>query len=440
MRNCDQFGVPLSGGDAEAIRHYDTAVAKLLTFTNDPVAEVDRATAIDRGLVMGHVLKGLLCVLGTEKTLLPDAQAALAAGRSVAQGATAREHAHLRALGHWIDGHLHDACATWEQILVDRPDDALAMMAAHQSDFFLGQSVELRDRVARRLGSIDKGSRLEGYYLGMHAFGLEEMADYGGAEEAGRRAVASDRRDAWAIHAVAHVMDMTNRVADGEDWLSSRTEDWSTDNFFAVHNWWHLALFHFDQRRWDKVLDLYDSRVRSSESTVVLDMIDASSLLWRLKIHDVDVGQRWAQIANAWEPRVDDAWYAFNDTHAMMAFAGAGRHDLAERLLATLEKSATATTDNGAMTRAVGQPVARAILAYAQQRYADCVELLLPVKAIAARAGGSHAQRDLIAQTLLSAAEKAGQSAVARALLNERLALKPNSALNRSWRERIVAS
>lgn len=440
MTQRDQFGVPLTASDGAALRHYDAALAKLLTFNNDPVAEVDRATAIDPALVMGHVLKGLLCVLGTEKSLLPDARAALAAGLSVAKGASERELRHLEGLGCWIEGRLHDACAAWERILVDQPDDALAMLAAHQGDFFLGQSSELRDRVARRLGSIDRGSRLEGYYQGMHAFGLEEMGDYAAAEQAGRRALASDRRDAWAVHAVAHVMEMTNRVVDGQEWLESRADDWSPDNFLAVHNWWHLALFYFDQQRWNEVLRLYDTRIRGSDSPVILDMLDASALLWRLKLHDVDVGQRWQRLAEAWEPRIDDAWYAFNDTHAMMAFAGAGRGDLAQRLLAVMSQTAGAPGDNGVMTRTVGLPVARAVLAYAQARYAEAVDLLMPVRTIAARSGGSHAQRDLLAQTLASAAEKCGRTRLARSLLNERLALKPGSGLNRSWMQRLSSA
>jgi hypothetical protein len=332
---------------------------------------------------MALVLKGLLCVLGTEKSLLPDAQSALAAGKAVAKGASARERKHLRGLESWIEGRLHDACAVWDDILVDEPGDALAVFAAHQGDFFLGQSSELRDRVARRLPSIEQGSRLEGYYQGMYAFGLEEMADYVRAEEAGLRAVASDRRDAWAIHAIAHVMEMTNRIEDGQAWLSTRSDDWSTDNFLAVHNWWHLALYYFDQHRWDEVLKIYDTRVRGSDSTVVMDMLDASSLLWRLKLHNVDVEDRWQRMAEAWEPRIDDAWYSFNDTHAMMALAGAGRRDLAEQLLAVMSQTAGAATDNGTMTRTVGLPVALAILAYAEGRYGETVERLAPVKAIA---------------------------------------------------------
>jgi len=99
------------------------------------------------------------------------------------------------------------------------------------------------------------------------------------------------------------------------------------------------------------------------------------------------------RIADVWEPRIDDGWHTFNDPQATKAFFGAGRSDLAEWLLAS-------------------------------------------VNAVAARAVGSHAQRDLIAQTLLAAAEQSGQRRLANSLLNERLALKPDSILDRAWMPR----
>ena len=116
MHDC--FGLPLTAGDAAAVRHYDSALRKLLVLRNDPVAEVDAALRIDPGMVMGHVLKGLLCVLGTEKSLLADAHSALKAGLAVATGATPREHGHLAALSAWVGGRLHEACACWERVLV----------------------------------------------------------------------------------------------------------------------------------------------------------------------------------------------------------------------------------------------------------------------------------------------------------------------------------
>jgi hypothetical protein len=435
----DVFGVPMSGGDAQAVARYDAALGKLLPMCNDPVAEVEAAIAIDPGLVMGHVLKGVLCILGTDKSLLPDARAALVAARGVAGHATQREQGHMAALASWVDGRLFDACACWERVLVEEPSDALAMFAAHQGDFLLGQSSELRDRVARRLPAIDRGGALEGYYLGMHSFGLEEMGDYTRGEEAGREAVRRDARDAWGAHAVAHVLEMTNRIDDGIGWLTSTAAGWSLDNFFAVHNWWHLTLYHFDRLQWDQVLRLYDERIHPAGSPSIMDMLDASALLWRLMLHGVDVGRRWQRIAEVWEPHIDDAWYAFNDSHAMMAFAGAGRDDLAQKLLSNMERTARLQTDNGAMTHDVGLPLARALHAYAHGKYGATVDLLTPIRAISARSGGSHAQRDLVAQTLISAAERAGQGSLAHALLHERLMLKPHSGLNLAWMARVTS-
>jgi hypothetical protein len=170
-----------------------------------------------------------------------------------------------------------------------------------------------------------------------------------------------------------------------------------------------------------------------------MELLDASSLLWRLELQNVDVGVRWQRLADAWEPRIEEAWYAFNDYHAMMAFVGARRFDLAERLLATLRSTAATASDNGKVTRAVGLPVAEALLAYVQTRYEDAVRLLEPVRPRLLAAGGSHAQRDVIAQTLLAAAEKGGDVARARALLHERLALRPASLLNQRWMQRVAA-
>jgi hypothetical protein len=46
----------------------------------------------------------------------------------------------------------------------------------------------------------------------------------------------------------------------------------------------------------------------------------------------------------------------------------------------------------------------------------------------------------VLAQTLTSAAEKAGRRSLARSLLNERLALKPRSGLNVAWMQRVAAA
>jgi hypothetical protein len=74
------------------------------------------------------------------------------------------------------------------------------------------------------------------------------------------------------------------------------------DNFFAVHNWWHLALYHLELGEIDEALRLFDGPIHGARSKVMLDMIDAAALLWRLLLRGVDVGERWQTVADCFEP------------------------------------------------------------------------------------------------------------------------------------------
>ena len=112
----------------------------------------------------------------------------------------------------------------------------------------------------------------------------------------------------------------------------------------------------------------------------------------------------------------------------MMAFAMAGREAEAASLLEDLVWAANeATGGNRRMSREVGLPVCRAILAFGEGRYADAIEPLIAVRNIASRFGGSHAQRDALTLTLIEAAIRSGRSALARHVIAERTAEKPSS-------------
>ena len=162
-------------------------------------------------------------------------------------------------------------------------------------------------------------------------------------------------------------------------------------------------------------------------------------MLWRLELRGVDVGGRWNELAEAWQPSIDGGWYAFNDMHAMMAFVGADRDRDAERLLAAMGRRAESGTTNGAMTREVGLPVCRALRALGRGDLATAIGLLESVRLVAHRFGGSHAQRDVLHLTLTEAALRSGGANYARALAAERLALKPTSPFNRRLVERARA-
>jgi len=116
----------------------------------------------------------------------------------------------------------------------------------------------------------------------------------------------------------------------------------------------------------------------------------------------------------------------FNDLHIALAVARAGNQLGIERLRRSLDRYAReGQGDNRNVTAEVGRRLIDGVLAFAAGEYGRAVEFILPVRYNAIRIGGSHAQRDLITQTLIAAAERAGQLSLTRALLAERVALRP---------------
>jgi len=125
--------------------------------------------------------------------------------------------------------------------------------------------------------------------------------------------------------------------------------------------------------------------------------------------------------------------------HAMATLLMAGEVGRAESWLARCAQRAMAADDarraNHKMAREVGLPLMRALLALTRGDADGAADTLYPVRAVAQRFGGSHAQRDLIDQTLLAASARGSRRALGRALLNERRLAKPLTPLTRHWME-----
>lgn len=429
MSRTDARGAPLSTGSAKAIDTYERAMAALNSYFGDPVALVDEALAAEPDFVAGHVLRAGAICMATQRDFEPELVKSVEAAEALAAKANARERGHMRAARAWLDGDFARATERWGDVAIEYPRDLLAVQLAHLGDFFNGNGPLQRDRIARVLPSWDKSVPGYGYVLGMYAFGLEEMGDYARAEETGHAALALNRRDPWAIHAVAHVYEMQARLVDGIQFLTARQDDWAPDNGFAFHNWWHLALYHLDIGDVKGALALYDTRIRPKQSGVALEMVDASAMLWRLTLLGADVGERWAPLAESWAARAEDRLYAFNDCHAVMALVGAGRLAEAERVVAALEAVARGGGTNARMAGDVGLPLAQGIVAFGCGDYDAAIAAIMPIRHLAIRFGGSHAQRDLLSMTLIEAALRGGRQRLARALAAERLALKPQSPL-----------
>ena len=253
--------------------------------------------------------------------------------------------------------------------------------------------------------------------LALHAFGLEESARYAEAEAAGRRALAGDGARA--------VGDPRRRPRDGDAGAprgrraldgrvaprlgrTRRRRQRRRANGFAGHLGWHEALFALEG------LDTADARCASSTTTstparieITLQRVDAASLLWRLRLLGADVGDRWQQLVAGWPLDAAAAGRSvFNDAHATMALIGAGETARAREWVALCSDEAErrGRLERATVSRDVGAPLMHGLLAFGAGRYADAAAAIAPLRERLARIGGSHAQRDVVEQTLLAAA------------------------------------
>jgi tetratricopeptide (TPR) repeat protein len=430
----DPRGLPLTLSDPAALAPLERAVRASLTYRGDPIAALDEALALAPDCVAAGAAKALIYMTFFERRFSEDALRALVAIEPFVARASERERLLVAAARSLAEGDWHGGTALLDQVLVEYPRDILALQVAHLMDFYRGDALNLRNRISRVLPHWSCGTPGYSFVLGMHAFGLEENNQYPEAESTGLRALAFAPEDAWAVHAVTHVFEMQGRIDEGVAFLREREGHWATeDNGFAFHNWWHLALFHLDRGDHDAALRIYDD-VLGEAHGMALSRVDATSLLWRLRLDGVDVGARFDTVADAWEEamRHEGGFYAFNDFHAAMAYAATGRTRAIAHLRAALEAAAWEKRANGEMTRAVGMDAAEAMIDFCEGDFDRATRRLVQVRDGAARFGGSHAQRDVLTLTLIESARRGGQLRMASHYAQERMMHKP--AARWGWR------
>lgn len=411
---------------------YEQALGDYLGLINDATIPLAEAVQTDPDFIIGHTTIAALNSLGGVPGTAEAVRAHLQAANALAAKANKREQLHIAAANAWANDDIAGAATLWETALKDDPADILSLRLAHDTHFFLGASQKLRDVPLSVLDAYAPGSRERGFVLGMASFGLEETGEYEAAEKAGREAAEINPADTWGVHAVAHVLEMQGRSKDGIKWLRGLEAHWAPANGLAVHQRWHLALYLIEEGETDEALALYDAHMHASQSSIVLDLVDAAALLWRLELLGVDIGTRWQELAPLWGAHAEEHVLAFNDVHISFTFTGAGDNAAADRLEASiLAYAARDKGTNAVVSKSHGLPVIHALRAFRKADYAGTVALLAPLAKNLAPIGGSNAQRDLLIQTLGISAIKTGQIDLAREIATERLKLKAGSP--RSW-------
>jgi tetratricopeptide (TPR) repeat protein len=418
----DRWGGRVHASAAEGVVLLDDAIESLVAMASDASSRADKAVAADDGLILGHIARAYLALYETSQAGQARAKEILKRVAEIERDGSEREVLHLRAGRLWAHGDWEAATSALERALLHDRRDLLALKVAQDLYLFLGNRLQIRDVVARVLPAWPVEKSGWGWVQGLHAFGLEENAEYCQAEASARAALHHDPRDVWATHALAHVFEMQGSQRDGIAFLGNAVDDWSTSSF-AVHNWWHQALYHLELGEFDQVLTLYDGPIRETRSLEWLDIVDAASLLWRLSLVGVDVATRADRLASDIEPLVDDPVYIFNDWHAIMVFGLAGRHEVNDFLVTSNRRRTVGT--NAAVAQRAGLVLLEAFRSFAEGHLDRAIDLLIDVRLRANAVGGSNAQRDVVELTLITAAARAGEQTLARTLVGERVARKP---------------
>lgn len=423
--------------NAKLLARCEHALELVLTHRGNPLVEIERVLAEDPQCVFGHCLRAAMIVRADDVAARPTLAESVAAIEVACPDIDEPARRHAAAAHAWLEGNPALALERYGDIVIDWPRDSLALVVAHALDFRLGRRRMMRDRIAQVLPEWD--AAMPGYasVLAMYAFALEENGQYRRAEKMARRALGLDPRHAGAIHVVAHVMEMQGRAREGLAFLTATQSAWVEGTGFSVHLAWHRALLQLDSDDPNSALATYDAQI-ANERSDISELADASALLWRLELRNIEVSGRWRRLADRWEVQTLAGARPFYIVHAMMAFVAAGRVTAAARVMEALSR-----TDNNAVSSELSEDelaplFCEALLAFSRSEYSACVDWLTRVRHIAHRCGGSIAQCDLIHLTFTEAALRAQKAHLARALVAERTAQKPASRLNKLLQQRLT--
>lgn len=416
----DLSGIETSLSRAQ-IGTWDRAITGILSHSATTGPDLARITTEVPDFALGHAVKGLACMLLGRSEMVVTAREAHGAAQAalLRAAATAREVAFVDALADWLKGSPSAAAGRMQALLDQDPRDALAMKMVQAIWFVMGRPDLMRTSIEGVLGAYDDHAA-RGYAMGCHAFTLEETGEYARAEAIGREGVALCPPDAWGLHAVAHVCDMTGRARDGLDWLTGRETSWTHCNNFRFHVWWHRALMHLDLGQFDAALDLYDRDIRADKTDDYRDISNAASLLSRLEVEGVDVGHRWDELADLSETRATDGCLAFADLHYLLALIGGQRDAAAARLIGRMAAANGQVGEAAAIIARPGAAMAEGLHAFAAGDYAGAWSRLSLARKELPMIGGSHAQRDVFVRLTVEAALRGGYLDAAESLLAER--------------------
>lgn len=421
----DRYGLPLSTGLQRAATDYVEAIDRMLSGNPGGEALLDDALAVDDGFALAHAARARALQLRGQTA---EAKQVAARARACAAGTTRRERGHVTAIATAIETGGVAALTAVREHIAEFPRDAYVLSLANGVYGLIGFSgrQDRNDEQFALLSGVADAYGDDWWFLSAYGFAHTELFRFDEGRRLIERSLALYGRNGHAAHALAHVFYESGDTAAGTAFLDGWLQGYERRAVLHCHLSWHLALFALATGQYRRAMGLYEESICPpvSQSQALGTLADAASLLWRWSLYGRPVDGRWTDVHDLAARAFPHAGTTFADVHAALAYAATRDTAAMRRLLDGLR----ARLEAGRLP--AGEVVIDLVLgldAFARGEFDETVRLIEPVADQIVRIGGSHAQRDVLEETLLVACLRAGRLERATALLCARLDRRPST-------------
>ena len=434
----DRYGLGLTTTSTIAASHYRDGVDLMLAAWPGVTECLEAAIAADPRFALAQLARGRVHQMYAE---MAPAREKAALARDLAKSCKAREQGHIEVIASAIEGQSARAITAAESHLEDHPRDALALstlLGAFGLYAFSGRA----DHDAARVAICERHARHYGrdwWFMSYLGWSHTEAGNPGAGRLLCERSLEIRRANANAAHALSHALfeqgELDACQAFMDDWLPG----YDRAGILNAHLCWHVALGLLDKGDTAGALRIHDERIALgvSQATPLNAFTDVASLLWRAELSGAPRrAAAWTEVAEYASRQFPKAGLAFSDMHHALIAAATGNSATAQSRLAEIEALRSAGKF------AAGQVIAdmtRGLLAFGAGDYAGAIAALQKVQSETVRIGGSHAQRELVEDTLIVAWLRGGEPAKARSLIDHRLHRRP-SQRDVAWRQLTTAA
>ncbi len=412
----DRYGNTLTTTSTIARDAYVDGVDRFLAAQASVEEAFETAVAADPDFALAHTaLARTRQAMGTGG----DAATPMARARSLADTTSAREAAHIEALGLLIDGNGPAAYKAIRAHVLDHPRDAMVAQTCTGVFGLIGFSGQ-PGREAEQLAFTSALAPHYGedwWFLCQHAFAQVEAGQTGPATDTIERSLALNPDNAHAAHIRAHVYYEAGETEAGYRYIDEWRSGYDRSGQLHCHISWHVALWAMERGDIETMWRVYEADIAPGAAwgPPLNALTDSAALLYRAQLSGIEVpAEHWSTVSSYATRAFARPGIAFADVHAALAHAMAGDRTALDRIIADARGPA------GDLVRRL----AGAFGALASGAWEPAIADLTTAIAHHERIGGSRAQRDLIEFALAGALLKLGRGDEARLLLTARRPLK----------------